>query len=476
VVETLRSLTEEAVKHGSEAGTPAELADNVSKAGAFLARGKIKETLRECGSVLRRDPDNALARLYAGIAVFKRGDLERAERLLRQYLALQPQDSSLHSRVRAILEYVEERQSRRKTDHPGGDARGSATALRAATPARIVRVQQSGQAPGTVLNVNWVITEHCNFTCSYCTVYDNTTPYASLEQMKSAADKIARLGRPDIRVVLTGGEPTIHPGYIPFIRHLAERVPNLSTLQTESNLSRTPRFYRDLVDAMGEHLSIMCFHCSFHFEFTDIDQLLANARFLSQHGIDVQIRLLAHPEHMPAVKRLARELSAQRNDHLTYIVKTIRKNFGVHPDDRYEPEDLAWIAEVYDTDDIERSVAVEFLGPGANPERERRHFSPNELIARRLNRFKGMYCNAGVEMLSIGPTGRLDRAVCFRGMKGRQPNIYRDPEIPEEFQKPVICPFEACGCPEDIALSKVAVARRSPRTKTVDGRVAPPRS
>ena len=176
---------------------------------------------------------------------------------------------------------------------------------------RVARVTCQGREPGSVLNVNWVITRHCNFSCSSCTAYDNSVAYPSERDLKSAVDKIAKLGRPDVKVVLTGGEPTLHPGYIGFVKHMAERLPNLSTRRTETNLSRTPRFYSDLVEATNGHTGILAFHGSYHFEFTDLDRFLANARFLSEHGIGVQLRLLAHPERMPEVRRLAEAQEAE---------------------------------------------------------------------------------------------------------------------------------------------------------------------
>jgi hypothetical protein len=161
---------------------------------------------------------------------------------------------------------------------------------------------------------------------------------------------------------------------------------------------------------------------------------------------------------MAAVKRVESELVAERNAHLTFIVKTIRKHFGKEPDDRYTQEDLDWLVDVHDEDNIERTIAVDFIksDSGVAPV-ERQVFSPNEIIARHLNRFRGMGCLAGVEMLSISATGGLDRAVCFRGVAGKRPNIYDDAEIPLAFLKPLRCPFDACGCPDDIAISKFAI-------------------
>lgn len=455
VFESLGRLTAEAVGQ-ADAPSPGGAGDHrletldpgVRKAAAFLAKGKIAETLRQCLEVVKRDPDDALTRLFAAIVLFKRGDLDEAARQFRKFLARERGLADLAAEVRVVLDSLEDHRARR--EGPGGEAG-------AAQPrGRVARVTCRGREPGSVLNVNWVITRRCNFSCSYCTAYDNSVAYPSERELKSAVDKIAKLGRADVKVVLTGGEPTIHPGYVGFVKHMAERLPNLSTLRTETNLSRTPRFYRDLVEATKDHAGILAFHGSYHFEFTALDRFLANARFLSEHGIDVQLRLLAHPERMPEVRWLAAELSAHRGPHLALVVKTVRKHFGAYPDDRYTEEDLVWLSEVHDTEELERAIAVDFAPAGEGAARsERRYFSPNGMIASGLNRFRGMCCFAGVEMLSIGLGGGLDGAVCFRGSKAERPNIYRDPAIPLAFLEPVICPFDACGCPEDIAISKL---------------------
>lgn len=452
IADEIRVLTEDAVlfaKGSEDEGLP--------KAAHYLHEGKIAETLRECSAILGRDSHHALARLYAGIALYKRGDLKKAGQQFQVFLKSPPDAPLIVRRVRNLANLFAGQLEDGAESHPTGDAP-------AEEMGSILRVGYRGRSPGSVLNINWVITSHCNFTCSYCTVYNNASGYPPLALLIEAADKIAALGRPDVKIVLSGGEPTVHPGYIDFAVHLAENISNLSTLRTETNLSRTPRFYRDLMDRMAAHADLLQFDASIHFEFTEIDRFLDNARFLADQGTTVQIRLLAHPERMAEVRQIAHELVQYRNENLRFIVKTIRKQFGREVDDRYTAEDLTWLAEVYDAEEIERSIVVDFLHDGVDaPGIERRDFAPNELIARKLNRFKGMGCYAGVEMISIDSGGWLDRAVCFRSHRMAKPNIFRDAEIPKALLQPVICPFDYCSCPEDIAISKFAL-RKSKET------------
>jgi MoaA/NifB/PqqE/SkfB family radical SAM enzyme len=447
--ECIRLLTHEAVglAVGAEASGSAD--QWMTTVAGHIRGGRFSEAMHECVERVRRDPKIAIGHLFLAICCFKRGNLVQVERALKTYLALSTDVPPVAVRVRQLLDLL----AKQKIVERGPATRDKPVSSR--TPA--LRVGIIDRTPGSAFQIDWNITRRCNFTCSYCTVYDNAQDFPSLEQLVSAADKIARLGRPDVTVVLTGGEPTLHPGYTAFTKHLLEHMPNLRLVRTESNLSRTPRFYQDMLIAVGAHASYLAFHCSVHFEFTNIDKFLANVTLLSNHGIDVQVRLLAHPEHMAEVRRVAGELDASRSERVSFIVKPILKYFGRELDDRYTPEDLAWLVGVHDDYALERSIAVDFAASDNDRAKSRRQFfSPNELIARQLNRFKGMKCYAGAEMLSIEANGSLTRAVCFTQQLGRRPNIYLDTEIPASFVMPVTCPFDICSCPEDIMISKVA--------------------
>ncbi len=449
IADEIRDLTEDAILLAEGNGD-----EGVPKAARYLRQGKITETLRECSAVLKRDSRHALARLYYGIAAYKRGDLKNAGRQFQVFLESPAGTPPITERVRNLLDLFAVHLNN------GGESQTTGVADPADKAGSIQRVSYRGHSPGSIITINWFITGHCNFTCSYCPVYDNRAKYPPLAYLVAAAGKIAKLGRPDVKIVLTGGEPSIHPGYIDFVAHLAENIPNLTTLRTETNLSRKPRFYRDLMDRTAEHADLLQFDASIHFEFTQIDQLLDNARFLSDKGATVQIRLLANPERMTEVRRLAHELGPHCKERLQLIVKTMRKDLGKEIDERYTPEDLAWLSEVYDEEDIDQPIIVDFLHDGPDePRVERREFAANELIARKLNRFKGMGCYAGVEMITIDWDGFMSRAVCFRGHRNEKANIYRDAEIPKQMLRPVICPFKYCSCPEDIAITKVALGK-----------------
>lgn len=98
------------------------------------------------------------------------------------------------------------------------------------------------------------------------------------------------------------------------------------------------------------------------------------------------------------------------------------------------------------------------------------HYSVEDLVSQRLNRFKGWTCNAGMQTLYIDYDGSVWVANCAGA--ANNPNSKALGHISEEwgyvgdiFQddytwptKPVICPFSSCGCGADVCTSKVAKA------------------
>ena len=77
---------------------------------------------------------------------------------------------------------------------------------------------------------------------------------------------------------------------------------------------------------------------------------------------------------------------------------------------------------------------------------------PTDLTVLGLNRFKGMYCNAGVNQLSIDENGYVAPAVCFRKWKKKETCIFTDAFV--FHPAPVVCPFDRCGCASDLLIPK----------------------
>ncbi len=306
-----------------------------------------------------------------------------------------------------------------------------------------------------VLNINWVLTRKCNYTCSYCTVYNNKDKFKPIDELKKAVDEIYKLNRDKIHIVLTGGEPTIYPKYLELLKYIFSKLKDKVSITTISNLGRTNRFFNDLIEKLKGYENKINFVASYHFDFAKENEFLQNVKNLTSNGYFVKVQIMAHPEKMEKVKYLEKELNKIKVLNLKYQVMVIRENYGSVPDKRYSEEDLQWLKQFYNEQNEEKNILMVRVDEEKNIIEEK--YSAPELNTEGLNKYKGMICHAGVNNFSINEKGKVDRAVCFRHSSNDSKNIYTDENALKGMDKPVICPFERCGCTADLYIPKFDV-------------------
>ncbi len=320
------------------------------------------------------------------------------------------------------------------------------------TPAQIIRSGNFKLLENDRLDINWILTRKCNYKCSYCTVKDNSGDFVGFDKLKTAVDHLVDLKNQKIAITLSGGEPTIHPDYIKLIEYIFARDKNRITVNTVTNLSLPVSFYEKFISSDIIHNSKVSFVSSYHLEHAVADKFINNAKFLSDHGFKVNLWLIAHPDHMKNIRELYKKIQKFASEHLTIDIKLVRENFGTYPDKRYTREDLEWLNNFYDGSE-QKSILVDTLNKSSDAI-SRVFYKPNEVIARGLNKYKGMVCHAGANLMSIDQYGSVTPAVCFRGKMKSNINIFNPFTSLHELNKPVICPFDACGCLADIPLPK----------------------
>lgn len=305
------------------------------------------------------------------------------------------------------------------------------------------------------LNVNWTLTRKCNYHCSYCTVYDNENGFfPAFEKLQLAVDKIAALKANKINITLSGGEPTFHPDYADFLKLILQNVGNLERLLTITNLSRTPRYFKKMCEQVEPWKHKLWFKASFHFEHADVDTFVENAKILAASGIRTELAIMAHPERMDQVRELHTRLSAisEEFEQLFCDVIVIRQKPEGTPDARYRDADLVWLGQ-NGADEARMIRLDELVDAGTTRRVVQSLHTASELVASGKNRFKGMQCYAGVNMLVIRADGTVSAALCFKKEK-QKTNIYATDQVLALAVEPIVCPFEACGCLADIAIPK----------------------
>lgn len=305
-----------------------------------------------------------------------------------------------------------------------------------------------------LLEINWTLTRRCNYNCSYCRVYDNSRNYFhSLEKLKVAIDKISLISGKEINCTLSGGEPTLHPEFVEFIKYFIIKVKQLKRILIITNLSHNEKFYHNFCNSLKEHSKFVSFKASYHMEFANIDKFLKNVQIIANNHFLVRVSVMAHPQYMEDVKKVY-QIIQNASKSLSFLicdVIVIRENHETQPDNRYTEDDLTWLQSI-SMDKGAEYIYFDYINDRKEILRE--YSTPSELVSSGRNSFKGMYCNAGINMLSISSEGDIDPAICFQRLRARKKNIYVEREALTVYSKPLICPFERCGCLADIQIPK----------------------
>lgn len=285
------------------------------------------------------------------------------------------------------------------------------------------------------IKVEWNLGKRCNLDCDYCpsSIHDNFSPHTDIEILKSAVDKLANTGK-NIRISLTGGEPSVHPK----ISELAEYIKSkdISWLSMTTNGLRPASWYDQQQDFFDQFVFSLHYG-KFH---EDIFQNILEFFSVRNGNTRILVHVMAHHKHMPLVMS---DVNQMKFFNIPYVIRRIRWTEGNHDlfdDMRYEPNDLLWIKDMIATahpnclvnDDIPMHA--------------------NDIIKMNWNKFKGWSCNAGLESLMINWDGTVYRATCRVGDK--LGNIYNDDFVFP--QDPVICTRNFCTCEADIPLTKLA--------------------
>lgn len=155
-------------------------------------------------------------------------------------LAAVPLDRSMNWKLRP-LHHLEPRDYKNVSDFDVDDvSAGDVSAAEALTAAGVSPGESTrGRA---LLRING----HCNMSCAFCFV-DRTAPDFAVAGLEHEIDRMA--AKNPAHLVLSGGEPTIHPGLPRLIAHAKAR--GFRTIEIQSNGVRAaePGYARLLVDA-----------------------------------------------------------------------------------------------------------------------------------------------------------------------------------------------------------------------------------
>ena len=311
------------------------------------------------------------------------------------------------------------------------------------------------------LRIDWFVTSHCNFRCSYCfragREYEKI--FCTLEQVETAVKHLASANRPAYQVNLIGGEPTTHPHLAEIItllcHYLGDRLEQL-VITTNGSFSESQ------MEAIlkASELVKMNLYISIHLEYMNVERVVELVKRYSSRT-SLHIILLFHPEMVDKATTVADALCDLRRDYpFDHSVNMLREppDFDML-DSRYTQEHFNWKEKL-----MERLRKIKAEGPKM-PENQQKIICQKFFVERNVNdsivleprlsvselgkrtgfRFTGMTCCAGTNVVRIRADGRVSGMVC--GLDRPKYNIFEEnPYLREDWIHGVQCTKNRCGC------------------------------
>tara|TARA_B100001287_G_scaffold182156_1_gene153626 strand:- start:1092 stop:2195 length:1104 start_codon:yes stop_codon:yes gene_type:complete len=214
---------------------------------------------------------------------------------------------------------------------------------------------------GNNFQVTWDLGRRCNYDCSYCPVtrHDNFSPHATLEELKSNVDFLfeyidtyfTHRTFKEVSISFTGGEPTVNPNFIKFVKYLREQYNLMYKDKWYASFSLTTN------GAMGQKIADSVLdnfeYCtlSYHTEADEkmkkqIKNRIKQFQEQTAKGFQFKVNVMFHAEHFKECQDIC--------DWLKELgVKFVPRLIGEEPDSKptfahvYTPEQIDWMKKYW---------------------------------------------------------------------------------------------------------------------------------
>lgn len=298
----------------------------------------------------------------------------------------------------------------------------------------------SNDYPDT-LAAEWVMSNVCNYKCSYCTpvLNDGSSGWPDVEVAKEFWNFVhTDINSNDKMLTLTGGEPTMWPKLIEFFNGLH---PSWYTAIV-TNGSRTIRWWKKF---LKECNNIHRVTISFHLEFADVDHVLEVCKLLQDR---VQLTVLIMFKNTKYGREVANKFR-QSNINTSVTIKPVVDRSTNESID-YSEKDKKFMKK-YRMWQKQRNLRIP-VAAHLYIDDEWRHVEyAHQLIVNKTNDFRGWRCEIGSKRLLVWHDGTVYGAQCGTAKRNPLGNI-KDKKIKK--MDSIICDTQHCNCLPDLRVPK----------------------
>lgn len=299
------------------------------------------------------------------------------------------------------------------------------------------------------LHIEWVVSNHCNYSCSYCApvLYGNTSGWPDLETSLKFWDYIHTEVNPnDKRITLSGGEPTMWPKIGEFFKRLDPSYERAIV----TNGSRTIRWWTKFMNESPPDVITI----STHLEFANIDHIvnvlkLINGRCrvsvlilmkhgLEEKGIEFAERIKQESCYCQIVLKAVQTRHYENDNSVPQYSDEITKLIGSYDYNNQSPE----------VKEQPQKLSAHLVIDGEHT----KIFDSYNIIAKNEHQFLGWKCHIGTYRLIVWHDGQVYGAQCTTAKDIPLGNLNNGKL--DIIPQPVTCKTKFCGCVPDIRIPK----------------------
>ena len=319
------------------------------------------------------------------------------------------------------------------------------------------------------LKVQFVMTNMCNYDCSYCfghsKIDKRNSDFPTIQQLQTAVNHLVELKRSHYELFISGGECTYHPNLLEFIQYACDSLQDkLKVINITSNGSSNVEIYSRLADLANQNNVPLDLMISIHTEQVSMKHIVELTKAVSKKLHFLHFVLMFNPLKKDYVKEIYEMmLSLRREDYpfLLAVIKLLAPPFFLEDDPRYSQEDYLWMNQA--NKHFKAVAKQNFLEEGiwsiGKPIIFGEHngkcvsitdYDIEEFDRLRLADFRDMYCIHGSNFLNIFTNGACEGLVCpimWNRSDRLKYNIFKsNPYKSGEFIYGIKCVIENCPC------------------------------